>query len=160
MRCEECQSLLADYHYGELESASRKVVIAHLGTCGPCATEYCRLHAALAQLADAAAAEPSPALHLRLRAEVERQFKPPAFNGLFKGLLSRGVLAWLRRPIPTYQVAALLGLVASAAALASSLGDPRPAVPRPHIETPGRAIVPLIPGYDAPQLGAVSRNLL
>lgn len=153
MSCEDCQSSLIDYHYGELAESQREALAGHLGACGACATEYCRLHAALSEVARAGSAAPSDALRTRLRAEVARRFTTPRQKAR-----ARSLLDWLRRPVPLYQVAALLGLFVGGAALIATLGNTRD-LSKPRAR-PAQIRTPLIPTYDAPRLGAVSDNLL
>jgi len=134
MKCEDYQSLLIDHAYDELSAPARAEVGQHLAGCPTCALEYCRLRADLDGIA-LAAREPPPALRLRLRAEVERTFRPPWWRRAWGVAL---------RPVPAYAllVAVLVPALAWLATDTRRLGR-EPALPT-------REFLPLhIGDYDA-----------
>ena len=93
MNCEDCQERLIDHVHHELDDEQRRSVAAHLGSCGDCARDYCRLEADLAGIAPAHADVPRPEVRAALRERVERRFTRPLLVRLF---------APLARPIPAY----------------------------------------------------------
>lgn len=101
MNCEHYESLLIDHAHAELAPAEHAEVTRHLAACPACALASCRLRADLEGLLQATS-EPAPAaLRARLRAEVERSFRPS---------WPRRALAALARPVPAYALLAALAL--------------------------------------------------
>ena len=68
MNCEDCQERLIDHVHHELDDEQRRSVAAHLGSCGDCARDYCRLEADLAGIAPAHADVPRPEVRAALLA--------------------------------------------------------------------------------------------
>ena len=105
MNCDDARNRLTDHHLDALDPEEAVAVAEHLGTCGECAQAYCRLQAQMRGIGVAYAERPSARMREALRAEVQAAFVPAP---------SRGILAFLRRPVPVYGVglAAALPLVA------------------------------------------------
>ncbi len=152
MDCSACNERLIDYHFAELAPAERREVAGHLGDCGRCATEYCRLHADLAGFRDFAEAAPRREVAERLRARVAREFPPPwwrrlsprgAFGLAYPALLAVTVLLL---------VWALLRSPPMPAAEGASHNGRRTGVSAPHRT--------LLPGYDASRILAIDPDLL
>jgi len=143
MRCETCQELLVDYHYGELERGPRAEVAEHLGACGACAVEYCRLHADLAGLGQSLGAGPRPEVGQALRARVERTFRP----SWWRRLVRLGAA-----PIPAYQGALILVglLLVWLLVVAPRLGPERRSGPHTTV----------LSGYDASRVVPLDRHSL
>lgn len=93
MKCEDCQDVMVEYHYGELDPGEARTVTDHLGSCGACAMVYCRLEADLKALTLASTETPRPAVREAMRRQAKRSFTPSLWSRL-------GDLA--RRPIPAY----------------------------------------------------------
>lgn len=104
MRCEDCEPLLIDHAHGELDPPTRAEVTRHLAACPNCAVAFCRLRADLDGVLAATSEAPPPAVRARLRAEVERSFRPT---------WRRRAWAAFARPVPAY--ALLVALVLPAA---------------------------------------------
>lgn len=128
MNCEHCESLLIDHAHAELAPDERGAVTRHLAGCPACALAHCRLRADLDGVLLAAREAPSPGLRARLRAEVERSFRPT---------WRRRVQAALARPVPAYAV--LAALVVPAALWLLTLARP----------TTTASPAPRLRGYDA-----------
>lgn len=132
MKCEDCQPVLIDYAYAELAPDQRNAVTRHLTGCPGCALAFCRLRADLDGVLLVADEAPPAALRLRLRAEVERSFRPSWW---------RRAWAVVLRPVPAYALV-VAALVPGLAWLASDVSGPR----APELTPPG----PLhVRGYDA-----------
>jgi anti-sigma factor RsiW len=103
---------LIGYHFATLPDDSRDEVEAHLVTCRACL----RAFLALKRHADdvAGGARPSDEARRRLRQEVVRTFAPKP---------TRGLPAWLSRPIPLYQGLAGATIVLLCATLAPALRE-------------------------------------
>lgn len=105
MKCEDCQPVLIDHAYAELAPEEGAAVARHLAGCPTCALAFCRLRADLDGVLQVASEAPPERLRLRLRAEVERSFRPPWWRR------ARGVVL---QPVPAYAllVAALVPALA------------------------------------------------
>lgn len=103
MDCEQCEEALIEYAHAELTPAARLEVTRHLAECTGCAVAFCRLRADLDGVLLAAGTAPPAAVRQRLRAEVERSFRPRWW---------RQALAQVRRPVPAYVVFAALAIPA------------------------------------------------
>lgn len=97
MNCEQIAELLPDYLQESLSGEQRKLVEAHLQSCGQCREEV----ALWQKLALVPEEQPSPALRARFQTMLEafqegehRQVAEPK-KGFFSGFLSGG---WLRMP--------------------------------------------------------------
>jgi len=96
MNCNDVRENLMDV----LAEGSTPEVLAHLRECGSCAHEFDGLRKTMALLDEWQAPEPSPYFLTRLQAHVrEEQQKAPA---------RAGFLAWLRKPLLTLPLAAIL----------------------------------------------------
>jgi hypothetical protein len=96
MNCNDVRENLMDV----LAEGSTPEVLAHLRECGSCAQELDGLRKTMALLDEWQAPEPSPYFLTRLQAHVrEEQQKAPA---------RAGFLAWLRKPLLTLPLAAIL----------------------------------------------------
>ena len=129
MPCEHCESLLLEHAHGELAPAEHAEVSRHLAACPTCALASCRLRADLEGLLQATSEAPPPAVRARLRAAVERSFRPS---------WTRRTRAALARPVPAY--AALAALLVPAALWLLTLPRAPTAVP---------IAAPRLGGYDA-----------
>ncbi|HEY8376646.1 MAG TPA: zf-HC2 domain-containing protein [Nannocystis sp.] len=103
MNCKQCEAALIEYAHDELTPAARLEVTLHLAECAGCAVAFCRLRADLDGVLLAAQKTPPAAVRERLRAEVERSFRPRWW---------RRALAQVRRPVPAYVVFAALAIPA------------------------------------------------
>ena len=96
MNCNDVRENLMDV----LAEGSTPEVLAHLRECGSCAQELDGLRKTMALLDEWHAPEPSPYFLTRLQAHVrEEQQKAPA---------QAGFPAWLRKPLLTLPLAAIL----------------------------------------------------
>jgi anti-sigma factor RsiW len=141
MNCEECEASLIDHAYDELAAEPRRAVTRHLAECAGCAVAYCRLRADLDGALQAAHEAPPPAVRQRLRAEVERAFRPSWWR--------RG-LALVRRPVPAYAVVAALAIPAALWLVRTSAGE----------EAAGAVTSPRVRGYDAAAPPRIQRPVL
>lgn len=144
MKCEDCQPLLIDHAHAELAAEARAEVGQHLAACPTCALEFCRLRADLDGVLLVASEAPPAALRLRLRAEVERTFRPPWW---------RRARAVVLRPVPAYALV-VAAMVPALAWLATDLprADPGAQIPDTH---------PLhLGGYDAAEPLLPARPIL
>ena len=97
MNCNDVRENLMDVLAGEQPVPE---VLAHLRECGPCSEELEGLRKTMSLLDEWKAPEPSPYFLTRLRAHVrEEAQKAPARAGMF---------AWLRKPLLTLPLAAIL----------------------------------------------------
>lgn len=129
MRCDDCEALLIDHAHGELDPPTRAEVTRHLAGCPGCALAFCRLRADLDGVLAATAEAPPPAVRARLRAEVERSFRPS---------WRRRAWAAFARPVPAYALLVALALPAAAWLVAGRVSErPTPSGP------------PRVRGYDA-----------
>lgn len=115
MNCDVCDSLLIDHAHGELEPPERAAVTRHLAECPRCAVAFCRLRADLDGVLQATAEAPPPAVRARLRAEVERSFRPR---------WRQRVWAAFARPVPAYALLAALALPAAVWLVVRAPGRP------------------------------------
>jgi anti-sigma factor RsiW len=112
----DCTLILGDliaYHFAMADNAERERVEGHLVECKACLRRYLALKAHVDQGNEAPTA-PSEASRLRLRAAVEKRFRPTPL---------RRVSSWLARPIPLYQGFALAAAVVIGVAIAPSLAS-------------------------------------
>lgn len=140
MDCEQCDGSLIDHAHAELAPEVRAAVTRHLAECAACAVAFCRLRADLDGVLLAADAAPPAAVRQRLRAEVERSFRPTWW---------RRALAQVCRPVPAYVVLAALAIPA-ALWLARAAG--------PSADTAAPA--PRLRGYDAAAPLTAPREIL
>lgn len=97
MNCNDVRENLMDVLAGE---QSAPEVLAHLRECGSCSEELEGLRKTMSLLDEWKAPEPSPYFLTRLQAHVrEEQQKAPARAGFF---------AWMRKPLLTLPLAAIL----------------------------------------------------
>ncbi|MBZ5711022.1 anti-sigma factor family protein [Nannocystis pusilla] len=141
MNCEACDASLIDHAYDELEPEQRRAVTRHLAECAGCAVSYCRLRADLDGALQAAHEAPPVAVRERLRAAVEREFRPTWW---------RRALAQVRRPVPAYAVVAALVIPAALWFVRESTRDGATAA----------ATAPRVRGYDAAAPPLVDRPIL
>jgi anti-sigma factor RsiW len=139
MNCEACDASLIDHAYDELDPEPRRAVTRHLAECARCAVSYCRLRADLDGALQAAHEAPSAAVRQRLRAAVEREFRPTWW---------RRALAQVRRPVPAYAVVAALAIPAALWLVRGSTRDD------------ATAAAPRVRGYDAAAPPLVDRPIL
>lgn len=130
MRCEDCDALLIDHAHGELDPPTRAAVTRHLASCPTCAVAFCRLRADLDGVLQATAEAPPPAVRARLRAEVERSFRPT---------WRRRAWTAFARPVPAYAVLAALAVPAVMWLVVTTRGPERTPETGP----------PRLSGYDA-----------
>jgi anti-sigma factor RsiW len=105
MDCTLIHEDLIGYHFATLSDLERQSVEEHLVACSACLRSYLTLKAHIDRGGDGEV--PSEDARLRLRAAVERRFRPTS---------SRRIGRWLTRPVPLYQglaVAAALTLMAA-----------------------------------------------
>jgi anti-sigma factor RsiW len=138
MKCEDCQPMLIDYAYAELAPDARAEATRHLTRCPACALAFCRLRADLDGVLLVAGEAPPAALRQRLRAEVERSFRPPWW---------RRAWAVVLRPVPAYAlvVAALVPALGWLASDVSGVRAPDLDEPRPLRMSGYDAAAPLLP---------------
>lgn len=141
MKCEDIEPLLIDHAYAELAAEQRAGVTRHLADCPACALAFCRLRADLDGVLQIASEAPPERLRLRLRAGVERDFRPPWWRRAWGVVL---------RPVPAYALL-VAALVPALAWLASDArgrltDDPRgPAEIQPLRMQGYDAAAPLLP---------------
>lgn len=140
MNHDECQALLIDHHFGELDEARHRAVAAHLSTCATCALEFCRLRADLEGIESLGAEAPSASVKARLRERVAAEFPPSLFERL-------GNLLGVR--VPIYQPALALALILVLVALLWPGG----LLPAEEAQT-------VLEEYDAPGLVVVEDRIL
>jgi len=101
MDCTLIHAELVGYHLAAVSAETRDAIDAHLLGCTECLRAYLRLKSALDRSGEERA-RPSDAVRLRVRADVERMFRPT-----WRARAAR----WLARPVPLYQGLALAALV-------------------------------------------------
>jgi anti-sigma factor RsiW len=111
MDCSVIQGDLIAYHFAAVSDEERQRVEAHLVACEACLRSYLALKAHVDQTGKPLA-QPSEASRLKLRAAVERRFRPTP---------ARRVGLWLARPVPLYQSVALAAVVVLGVALGPAL---------------------------------------
>ncbi len=119
MDCSLIQGDLIAYHFGAVADDERERVEAHLVACQACLRSYLALKAHVDQTGKPPAL-PSEASRLKLRAAVERRFRPSP---------ARRVGRWLAKPVPLYQSLALAAAVVIGVALGPTLAHQ---LPRTH----------------------------
>lgn len=168
MDCVSARGALLAYHLGSCEDDERDRLEAHLCECPGCLRAYLSLRRALEAAApgperadDAApgeaAARPSAAMRIRLRAEVARRFRPT---------VARRAQRLLGRPVPLYQAAAAALLLLGLGLLPRWLGAPAmapaeaPQWARPAaLRAPRHAPLPGLPeAAEEDPLGAKARD--
>lgn len=127
MNCDDCDVLLIDHAHGELGPEERAAVTRHLAACPGCAVAFCRLRADLDGVLQATAEAPPPGVRARLRAEVERSFRPT---------WGRRVWSAFARPVPAYALLAALALPAAVWVVAVVRApEPLPAAGPPRLHS-------------------------
>jgi len=101
MDCTLIQAELVGYHLAGVGAETRDAIDAHLLGCTACLRAYLRLKSSLDR-PDQERARPSAAARARLRADVERRFRPT---------LRARAARWLARPVPLYQGLALAAVL-------------------------------------------------
>jgi predicted anti-sigma-YlaC factor YlaD len=109
MDCALIREELFAYHFGAASDAERDRIDAHLLECGDCLRAYLTLKRRLES--GAASEKPSDEVRARLRADVEKKFRPKQHAKM---------TSIFQRRIPLYQ-----GIVAVALAAAFTLALPR-----------------------------------
>ncbi len=116
MDCSLIQGDLIAYHFGAVTDDERERVEAHLVACQACLRSYLALKAHVDQTGKPPA-QPSEESRLKLRAAVERRFRPSPV---------RRVGRWLARPVPLYQSVALAAVVVLGVAFGPTLARQLP----------------------------------
>jgi anti-sigma factor RsiW len=119
MDCSLIQGDLIAYHFAAASEEERQRVEAHLVACQACLRSYLALKAHVDRTGKPPEL-PSEASRLKLRAAVERRFRPS---------LARRAGHWLARPVPLYQSVALAAAVVLGVALGPTLARQ---LPRSH----------------------------
>lgn len=107
MDCSLIQGDLIAYHFATASRGECQRVEAHLVACQACLRSYLALKAHVDRTGRPPE-QPSEASRLKLRAAVERRFRPSP---------ARRVGRWLARPVPLYQSVALAAVVVLGVAL-------------------------------------------
>jgi anti-sigma factor RsiW len=123
MDCTLIVEHLIGYHFATLADDERHEVEAHLVACSTCLRSYLGLKAHIDRGSDEEA--PSEAARQRLRAAVEKRFRPTA---------TRQIGRWLNRPVPLYQGLAVAAFLALVAALGPSIARAVHPSFTPHVE--------------------------
>ncbi len=108
LSCDEIQSDLTLYYYGELDAEREELLEQHLADCPHCRAELVQIQSLLSQVGDAAA-EPSAELLSRCRTDLQATLAPafPAEPAWRRWLATLQPPAWAWRPALAL---ALLGL--------------------------------------------------
>ena len=112
MDCSLTQENLIGYHFATLEDPVRESIETHLVECTACLRTYL----ALKSHVDRGRAQEAPgeAARLKLRAAVEKRFRPTP---------ARRVRRWLTRPVPLYQGLALAVAIVVVAAFGPQIAE-------------------------------------
>jgi Putative zinc-finger len=109
MTCQNCQSELEDFLYGELKPSRASQVRAHLSACSVCSAardELEREHEIFTQYYEQSALEPSPAMWEVIRTRIHAEHPPQKQENRPGGeWLRGGALSWLTRPAVIRQTA-------------------------------------------------------
>jgi len=116
MDCSLIQGDLIAYHFAAASEEEVQRVEAHLVGCQACLRSYLALKAHVDRTGKPPE-QPSEASRLKLRAAVERRFRPSPV---------RRVGRWLARPVPLYQSVALAAVVMLGVAFGPTLAHQLP----------------------------------
>jgi anti-sigma factor RsiW len=122
MDCSLIQGDLIAYHFAAASEEERQRVESHLVGCQACLRSYLALKAHVDRTGKPPE-QPSAASRLKLRAAVERRFRPSPV---------RRVIRLLASPVPLYQSVALAAVVVLGVAFGPALAHQLPPLSRTH----------------------------
>src|SRR5215510_9562731 len=111
MTCQNCQSELEDFLYGELKPSCASEVRMHLSACSVCSDareELEREHEIFTQYYEQTALEPAPEMWEAIRSRLHAEPLPDKRDNPW---LKWGALVWLSRPAVMRQTAFALSII-------------------------------------------------